>query len=146
MKISSPAFSSMGKIPKKYSCEGQGINPPLQIENIPSQAISLVLIIDDPDAPNGTYVHWVVYNMDPKTTIILENSIPGLQARNTAGIKNYVPPCPPSGTHRYFFKIYALDIRLEDDKNIEIKIQGHILASAELVGLYNKKETHGESQ
>jgi hypothetical protein len=145
MKISSSAFPHLGKLPKKYTCEGEGINPPLLIEQSPSQAKSLVLIVDDPDAPMGTYIHWVVYNISPNTTLIEENSIPGTQGGNTAGENDFVPFCPPSGTHRYFFKIYALDIKLDDDKNIEKQMKGHILASAEWIGLY-KKATHGESQ
>lgn len=142
MKITSPEFENNQFIPKKFTCEGQDINPALIIEGIPKDAKSLVLIVDDPDAPMGTWVHWVVYDM-PIVNRIEENSIPGKQGRNNFGRLNYGGPCPPSGTHRYFFKVYALDTMLTLGEGItkgalEKTMQGHILDNAELVGLYQK--------
>jgi len=143
MKISSPAFENNALIPIKFTCQGQDINPELLIEGVPSGAKSLALIMDDPDAPMGTWVHWVVYNIKPVSRIE-ENSIPGKQCINNFGRESYGGPCPPSGTHRYFFKIYSLDTELNLPKNatkgaLEQAMRGHILDQTELVGLYKKK-------
>ncbi len=146
MKILSPAFEHQQKIPSKYTCNGENVNPPLQFQDIPKEAKSLVLIVDDPDAVHGVWVHWVVYAIDPKTTDILENSKPtGVQGVSSFGKPGYGGPCPPSGTHRYFFKLYALDMMLEFDASEEVdkgllekKMQDHILAQAELIGLYSQ--------
>jgi Raf kinase inhibitor-like YbhB/YbcL family protein len=129
-------------IPKKFTCDGQNVNPSFRIEGIPEGALSLALIVDDPDAPMGTWVHWVVYNI-PKVSGIEENSVPGIQGNNDFGKKDYGGPCPPSGTHRYFFKLYALDSKLAlkgqvDKKRLEQAMQGHIIQKAELVGLYKR--------
>jgi len=142
MKILSPEFENNGPIPSKFTCQGDDINPPLVIENIPKEAKSLVLIVDDPDAPMVTWVHWVVFDI-PLINRIEENSIPGKQGRNDFSRKGYGGPCPPSGTHRYFFKIYALDkiLNLSEgiaSKELEKAMEGHILEQAELIGLYNK--------
>ncbi|MFH1889206.1 MAG: YbhB/YbcL family Raf kinase inhibitor-like protein [Candidatus Omnitrophota bacterium] len=142
MKLTSPEFNNNGIIPVKFTCEGQDINPALVIEDIPAGAKSLALIMDDPDAPMGTWVHWVVYNI-PVISRIDEDSIPGEQGINTAGREKYHGPCPPSGTHRYFFKIYALDAELSlkpgfNKQGLEKAIEGHLLQKAELVGLYKK--------
>jgi len=142
MKLKSPEFENSQFIPGKFSCEGQDINPPLTIESIPKEAKSLALIVDDPDAPLGTWVHWVVFDM-PLTFKIEENSIPGKQGINSAGGRNYHGPCPPSGVHRYFFKIYALDMVLNlkegiNKEQLEKAMQGHILDKAQLLGLYRK--------
>ncbi len=145
MKIKSAAFSENQMIPQKYTCQGEDVNPSLSIENIPPGAGSVVLIVDDPDAPMGTWVHWVVYNIPAKPTVeIKENSIPGSQVRNDFGKDSYGGPCPPSGTHRYFFKAYALDGMLSfqespgNKRDLEMAMDGHILAKAELIGLYKK--------
>ena len=143
MKLSSPEFEHKAFIPVKFTCGGEGINQPLFIEGIPKEAKSLALIVDDPDAPSGDFVHWVVYDI-PVTGRINENSVPGKQGINSAGDVNYVPPCPPTGVHRYFFKIYALDKILNLDEraskpDLESAISGHILDKAELVGLYQRK-------
>jgi hypothetical protein len=144
MKIISAAFEHNKYIPEKYSCQGSGVNPPLEISGIPLEAKSLALIMDDPDAPMGTFDHWIVFDIRPEGRIE-ENSAPGIEGTNTIGENNYVPPCPPSGTHRYFFKVYALDCLLglegssTDKKKLEDSMKGHILASAELIGLYKKK-------
>ena len=142
MKLTSPEFKNNGFIPKKFTCQGDDVNPPLIIESIPEETKALALIVDDPDAPVGTWVHWVIYNM-PVVSGIEEDSIPGKQAMNDFGRKDYGGPCPPSGTHRYFFKIYALDTELDlqegsRKKELEKAMQGHILDKAELIGLYKK--------
>lgn len=146
MKISSPVFENNSQIPQKYTCDGQDINPPLEIRDIPEGTQSLVLIVDDPDAPMGTFLHWLVWNISPETVKIEENSIPegAIRGRNDFGKENYGGPCPPFGTHRYFFKVYALDKKLDlvagsKLKEIEEAMKGHILDQAELLGLYQRK-------
>ena len=103
MKLTSPAFEHNQAIPEKYTCQGQDINPPLEIAEIPVRAKSLVLIMDDPDAPGGNWDHWLVYNIMP-TAEVKENSVPGTQVRNDFRRVDYGGPCPPSGTHGFFFK------------------------------------------
>jgi Raf kinase inhibitor-like YbhB/YbcL family protein len=142
MKLMSPEFENNGFIPSKFTCEGEDINPELIAADIPQDAGSLALIVDDPDAPMGTWVHWVVYDM-PVVSKIDENTVPGKQGMNDFGRRDYGGPCPPSGTHRYFFKMYALDKKLDlkegvDKKALEKAMEGHILAQAELVGLYQR--------
>ena len=142
MKILSPEFEHNGFIPQKFTCQGEDISPALIIEDIPKEAKSLALIVDDPDAPMGMWVHWVVFDMG-LIKRIEENSIPGKQGRNDFGRNNYGGPCPPSGTHRYFFKIYALDEKLNliegiTKKELEKAMAAHILGQAELIGLYKK--------
>jgi Raf kinase inhibitor-like YbhB/YbcL family protein len=142
MKLTSPEFKNNGFIPKKFTCQGEDINPLLAMEDVPKQAKSLALIVDDPDAPMGTWVHWVVFDILPASAIE-ENSISGKQGRNNSGSNNYHGPCPPSGTHRYFFKLYALDAMLNlkegaSKAELENAMQGHILAEAQLIGLYQK--------
>lgn len=150
MKITSTAFQHNGNIPPRYTCDGENINPPLTINDVPAQAKSLVLIVDDPDAPMGTWVHWTVWNIDPAITEISENSLPkgtyeaAVEGITSFGKTGYGGPCPPSGTHRYFFKLYALDILLDlpssaKSADIEKATSGHILASAELIGLYKRQ-------
>jgi len=142
MKITSPEFQHNSSIPKKFTCQGEDTSPALVIEGIPDGAKSLALIVDDPDAPMGTWVHWVVYDM-PIILRIEEGSVPGKQGINDFGRKDYGGPCPPSGTHRYFFKIYALDKELNLQEGarktaLEKAMEGHILDKAELIGLYKK--------
>lgn len=142
MRLISPEFGNSEFIPRKFTCEGEDISPALIIEQMPASAKSLALIVDDPDAPMGMWVHWVVYNI-PIISRIDQGSIPGEQGINDFGRKDYGGPCPPSGTHRYFFKIYALDKELNlkaglSKKELEKEMQGHILEKAELVGLYKK--------
>lgn len=143
LSISSTAFAAGGMIPSKYTCDGANVNPPLDIEGIPDNAKSLALIVDDPDAPAGTWVHWVVWNI-PVASHLNENEAPGTQGTNDFNRRNYGGPCPPSGTHRYFFKVYALDamLNLPDNtgKSQLLKaMEGHIVASGELMGLYQRK-------
>jgi len=141
--ISSQVFDHQGSIPSQYTCDGRNINPPLAIEHIPEEAESLVLIVDDPDAPGGMWVHWVVWNI-PITLSIKENSVPGVEGVNDFKRNHYGGPCPPSGTHRYFFKVYALDEVLDlpastDKKALELAMQPHILAFGEIIGFYKRK-------
>lgn len=140
--ITSSVFEQNGNIPAKYTCEGRDINPPLDIAEIPEKAHSLVLIVDDPDAPGKTWVHWLVWNI-PVTHHIKENSVPGEQGLNDFKRIAWGGPCPPSGTHRYFFKVYALDTLLElssktTKKELEQAMGEHILAFGELVGVYKR--------
>ncbi len=142
LQVTSSAFGHNQPIPRKYTCQGQDINPPLAITGIPAGTKSLALIMDDPDAPGGNWDHWLVYNIAP-TPEIKENSVPGTQTRNDFGKVDYGGPCPPSGTHRYFFKLYALDTTLTfkgapSKEALEQAMQGHILEKAELIGLYQK--------
>jgi Raf kinase inhibitor-like YbhB/YbcL family protein len=142
MKITSPAFAHNAIIPTKYTCQGQDISPPLTISDIPEGTISLALINDDPDAPMETWDHWLIWNIKP-TGEIKEDSAPGTQGKNSWGRNDYGGPCPPSGTHRYFFKLYALDSELDLPKGatkaeLEEGMEGHILEQAELIGLYKK--------
>ena len=142
MKLTSPAFANNSNIPSRFTCEGNDTNPELIVENIPTGTKSMALIVDDPDAPMKTWVHWVVYDMAPQN-LIEENSIPGKQGVNDFRRKNWGGPCPPSGTHRYFFKLYALDKILGlnegiDKKALEKAMEGHVLAKAELIGLYKR--------
>lgn len=144
--LRSPAFEQNGYIPHEYTCDGKDINPPLTIDAIPRSAKSLSLIVDDPDAPGRTWVHWVLWNIDPTTTMIRENEVPAgaIQGRNDFKKTNYGGPCPPSGTHRYFFKVYALDIMLSlpstsTKADLERAMTGHILAEGHLVGVYRRK-------
>jgi len=146
MKLTSPAFENNQSIPEKYTCDGQDINPPLKIENVPGGAKSLVLIVDDPDAPMGTFNHWVLWNIYPKTNLIEENSLPGgaIEGLNDFRKNSYGGPCPPSGIHHYHFKLYALDTELVLDpsskkKDVERAMEGHILDFMELIGLYQRK-------
>lgn len=145
MIIESNSFKNNEMIPAKYTCDAENIIPPLTFSGVPEEAKSLVLIVDDPDAPGGTWVHWTVWNIDPETTEIPENSVPGgaVEGTNSWGVPEYGGPCPPSGTHRYFFKLYALDITLDlgtssTAGDIMNAIEGHILANAELIGLYER--------
>lgn len=143
MKILSPAFKDKQRIPAKFTCDRENINPPLTITDIPQEAQSLVLIMDDPDAPMGTWVHWLVWNINPQTTVIKENSVPknSIQGTNSFNKLTYGGPCPPSGQHRYFFKLYALNCKLNLDssagkKELEKAMAGKILSQTELIGLY----------
>jgi len=146
MKLTSSAFEHNQKIPSQYTCDGENINPPLTISDVPQNAKSLVLIMDDPDAPSGDWVHWTAWNIAPQTTEIAENSTPAgaVEGLTSFGKPGYGGPCPPSGEHRYFFKIYALDINLDltpknDKRELLQAMEGHILDFAELIGLYSRQ-------
>lgn len=139
-------FKNNENIPKKYTCDGENVSPPLEISGVPEKAKSLVLIADDPDAPMGTWAHWTMWNIDPKTQKIEENSTPDGAVEGVTSYKKpgYGGPCPPSGVHRYFFKLYAIDTELNLPKSaekldIEKEINGRILDQAELIGLYSRE-------
>ncbi len=149
MKLTSSAFKEGGIIPSVYTCEGKGINPPLEISHVPPNAKSLVLLADDPDVPksrrpDGMYDHWVIFNLPPATRHIAENGTPpGLLGKSTNGKNEYVGPCPPDREHRYFFKLYALDTMLAlqpgaTKKEVEKAMQGHIIAQCQLMGRYEQ--------
>ncbi len=143
LTITSPAFENNGSIPRKYTCDGDDVNPALKVKDIPQGAQTLVLIVDDPDAPMGTWDHWIVWNIPPTGTI-KESSVPGIEGLNDFNKHSYGGPCPPSGTHRYFFKVYALDAELELDPNsrkedVESAMEGHILGKGQIVGLYSRR-------
>jgi Raf kinase inhibitor-like YbhB/YbcL family protein len=144
LRIKSSAFEHNGSIPEKYTCDGEDVNPPLTIEGIPEGTQSLALIMDDPDAPMGTWDHWVVWNMPSASKEIRENSVPGVEGMNDFRKHSYGGPCPPRGTHRYSFKVYALDTKLNigassRKKDLEKAMQGHILAKGELIGRYSRR-------
>ena len=143
LELTSNAFEYNNLIPSKYTCDGEDINPSLKIGDIPFRTKSLVLIVYDPDAPGGTWTHWIVINIDPKIGEIAENSVPGTELMNNFQRTSYSGPCPPSGEHMYIFKVYALNTKLEldssaDKKAVENAMQNHVLAQAEFIGLYEK--------
>ena len=143
LSVTSPAFENNKPIPVKYTCDGANINPPLTIEDVPEETKALVLIVDDPDAPMGTFNHWVVWNIPPTTRKIEENTVPGTEGISTSRKHAYGGPCPPYGTHRYFFKVYALDTQLDlksnsSKRDVEKAMKGYILAEGELMGLYSR--------
>jgi Raf kinase inhibitor-like YbhB/YbcL family protein len=146
MKITSSAFQQGGNIPSKFSCDGANTNPPLQISELPREVKSLVLIVDDPDAPSGLFTHWAIWNISPQTSTIAEGSTPkGVQATNDFGRSGYGGPCPPSGTHRYYFKIFALDRELDlpfgaKRSQLDAAMKGHVIAQGELMGRYSRKK------
>ena len=163
MRITSSAFAHNQMIPFTYTCDGKNINPPLAFSGVPEEARSLVLIVDDPDAPRGTWVHWLVWNIDAAAggfpeavdfstsgwhiqqgTLGQYAPLPPLEGTTSFGTTGYGGPCPPSGTHRYFFKLYALDTVLNlpataDKAQLEGAVDGHALATAELIGLYQRQ-------
>ncbi len=149
MRISSTAFEDGGTIPDEYSKDGGNQKPPLQIEDVPSTAQSLALIVDDPDAPHGTFTHWLAYNISPATREIGgETSVAMQQACNDYGQNDYGGPRPPSGEHRYYFKLYALDDRISmphgaSRLDMEEAILGHIVAEAELMGRFGARSLAG---
>jgi Raf kinase inhibitor-like YbhB/YbcL family protein len=145
LKLTSPAFEDGERIPDKYTCDGADINPPLRMENIPENTKSLALIVDDPDAPAGTWVHWVMWNINPEVSEIKENQVPrgAVQGLNDFKKNSYGGPSPPSGNHRYFFKLYALDALLDPEegaskRDLKEAISGHIIARTQLMGTYSR--------
>ena len=144
MKITSEIFENNGRIPAEYTCNGGGTQPPLKISGVPESAKSLALIVDDPDAPSGDFIHWLVWNIAPHTTSIENGRVPGAVEGHTSLSKpGWVPPCPPLGTHRYYFKLYALDTELVipasfGKADLLQAMTGHVLEQATLLGLYGK--------
>lgn len=146
MEITSSAFINNQFIPAKYTCDGENKNPPLQISGVPEQAQNLVLIVDDPDAPAGDWVHWTVWNLNPDTKAIFEGgSLPAgtVEGMTDFGRSGYGGPCPHAGLHRYFFKLYALDSTLDiprssTKKELEQAMEGHIITQTQIIGLYSR--------
>ncbi|EPP34507.1 hypothetical protein CP10139811_0612 [Chlamydia ibidis] len=149
MELLSPAFAYGHPIPRKYTCQGVEVSPPLTFVDVPSSAASLALIVEDPDVPknirpDGLWIHWVVYNLSPSITNLAEGAnIFAIQGLNTSGKACYQGPCPPDKKHRYFFYLYALDTILPEAENVsrdqllEI-MEGHVVATAELMGVYEQ--------
>jgi Raf kinase inhibitor-like YbhB/YbcL family protein len=148
MIIKSSSFEEGGKIPPAYTCEGDNIHPPLEFQDIPPAAQSLALLMEDPDAPNGGFLHWTVWNIPVDTPGIGEGEIVPAEARegaNDKGETGYTGPCPPSGSHRYFFRLFALDTTLDiksgsNREALEKAMKGHILEQCELMAAYRKRE------
>jgi len=146
LTVTSAVFAEGAAIASKYTCDGEDVNPPLAIGATPAGTRSLAMIMDDPDAPVGTWVHWVAWDIPPQTREIPENGMPAgaKQGRNDWKRNNYGGPCPPSGTHRYYFKLYALDTTLTlapsaTKADLERAMQGHVLAAGQLMGTYKRR-------
>lgn len=146
MTITSPVFADKGKMPSEYTCDGEDVNPPLEFHDVPEDAQSLTLIVKDPDAPGKTWVHWVVFNINPETVKVHEDSVPGrgIEAVTDFGNKSYGGPCPPSGIHRYSFKLLALDTTLDLTEDVTLEeleraCENHILDEAEITALYSRE-------
>ncbi len=145
MKIKSSVFKNEGNIPAKYTCDGENVNPPLTFEDVPENAESLALIVDDPDAPGRTFTHWTVWNVNPGRKRIKENCTlkEAVQGQTSFGKTGYGGPCPPSGSHRYFFRLHALKKKLDlentqDVNTLKEAMEGEIIEKAELMGLYSR--------
>lgn len=142
LQVSSSSFSANGNIPVKFTCEGENTNPAVSVKNIPPGTKSLAIIVEDPDAPQGTVYHWVAWNIDPSGNIP-EKTAAGVQGKNTKGDNGYMGPCPPNGTHHYHFTVYALDTKLDlaegaTAEQLRAAMHDHLLGSGELIGLYKK--------
>ena len=151
IKLTSPAFKEGGMIPSKYTCDGEDISPPLKWDNVPPGTVSIAIISDDPDAPMGTWVHWVLFNLQAKTRELKENfpndetlEDGSRQGVTDFGATGYGGPCPPGGVHRYFFKIYALDVKIDlvsivDKEALLSEMEEHIIGQGQLMGKYKRK-------
>lgn len=143
MELHSNAFKQEEFIPDKYSCRGEDINPELRWKNVPEGTKSFALSVKDPDAPIGTFVHWLVYDIDKDTRQIEENTVPGKQVKNNFGKEGYGGPCPPSGIHRYYFRIHALDVEslgtIGSMDEFDRKVEEHTIEMAEIMGKFEKK-------
>ena len=144
MKLTSVNFAQNGTIPSEFTCDSTNVNPELNIHDVPKNVKSLALIMDDPDAVVGTFVHWVVWNIPAETKKIQKNSEPsGVNGKGGSGKLSYIGPCPPSGTHRYVFKLYALDTMIQlpegsGKADLEKAMHDHIIEKTELMGLYKR--------
>lgn len=145
MKLTSSAFGSEEAIPKEFTCDGKGNHPPFAISGVPEAAASLAMIVDDPDAPMGTFTHWVIWNISPKTAGITDGEIPpkSQEGTNSGGSIGFYPPCPPAGSHRYFFTLFALDTTIGLDgkakkAELENAMKGHIIEQTNLIGSYGR--------
>lgn len=146
MHITSSAFEEGGSIPSKYTCDGENSSPPLTLSDAHPNTRTIVLIVDDPDAPGSTWVHWIIWNINPAVREIMAGSVPegALQGKTSFGTSGYGGPCPHTGMHRYFFKLYALDAVLNvpltsTAEDVEEAMKGHIMADAKLMGTYERK-------
>lgn len=146
IQVTSSVFKNNDFVPIRYSCDGINVNPPLSILEVPENAKSLVLIVDDPDSPSGSFIHWLVWNIDPSIKEIKENSVPvgSIEGTTSWGKSGYDGPCPNTGTHRYFFKILALDEKLDLQPSTSIKelleaVESHVLDQGEIIGKYLRK-------
>jgi Raf kinase inhibitor-like YbhB/YbcL family protein len=142
LAVSSPAFMNETMIPRQYTCDGINVSPPINVGHIPEKTKCLAMIVDDPDAPFGAWVHWVVWSI-PVTHHLKENEIHGIQGINDFGWAQYTGPCPPSGTHHYYFKVYALDTLLDlppgsSKAALEKAMGDHIIAFGQLTGIYKR--------
>lgn len=145
MKLTSAAFANEEKIPADFTCDGKKISPPLSVSGVPAGTKSLAIIVDDPDAPLGTFTHWIIWNIDAGTKEITAGQIPqkSQEGTNSAGRIGYTAPCPPAGSHRYFFTVFALDITVGLDgkankADLESAMKGHILEQTNLIGTYGR--------
>lgn len=145
LQISSPVFKNRGTIPSKYTCDGEDINPPLIFENVPEDIQSLTLLVEDLDSYGKPWLHWAILNIDPRTTHVSEDSVPGncIEIMTDFGKAEYGGPCPANGIHRYIFKLFALNQTLEVTEDTTLAeiyhaIEGHIIERAELIGLYER--------
>lgn len=146
-QLSSPAFADGDAIPARYTCKGENFSPPLEIHGVPEGTAHLALILHDPDAPKGDFLHWTLWNLNPDLELLPENEVPdnALQGANDAGSVGYTGPCPPSGTHRYIFNLYALDTALGLDAgasrdDVMKAIDNHVVAQTTLTGTFNADE------
>ncbi len=149
-ELKSPDFAPGGPIPKRFACDGAGHSPGLRIDGVPQVAKSLVLIMDDPDAPRGTFTHWLMWNLPPDLREIVTAAAPreAIQGKNSAGKVGYFPPCPPSGEHRYYFRLYALDIPLHlasgaTRDELEKAMKGHVQKETQIMGRYSRESEKG---
>lgn len=147
LTLKSPSFEREESIPEKYTCDGKNLSPPLEIKGVPEEAGSLALVLDDPDAPGQIFDHWVLWNIDPEVCKIEEGKSPEcVKGKNDFGKLEYGGPCPPSGTHRYRFKLYALESKIDlppgsSKEELEEEIEGRTLDKTKLVGFYSKSTT-----
>lgn len=151
LNVKSSAFDNNGAIPAEFTCEGAGTAPPISWSTAPAGTKSIALVVDDPDAPKGDFTHWFVTGISPATTTIDRGETPrgAMSQLNDARKGGYTPPCPPSGTHHYHFRVYALDIKLPmamTRADLDVQMRGHILAQGELVGTYEKRGASREAR
>ena len=144
LEITSSAFEHEAEIPAEYTCDGEEINPPLHIAQLPENTVTLALIAEDPDASKGIFDHWIVWNIDPVNNISA-NSRPGISGKNGAGKTGYHGPCPPSGVHRYFFYVFALDTEIDlpstaNKADLQNAIKGHIIGQGHIMGRYGRNK------
>lgn len=147
MKITSDVFSNNGRIPAEYTCDGNRTRPPLEISDVPKEAKTLAIVVDDPDAPSGDFVHWIIWNIDPDTSVIENGEIPdgAVEGYTSLGKPGWMAPCPPSGLHHYNFKLYALDAALSIQKSsnkagLLDAMKGHMIGSAILTGYVERSK------